>query len=398
MSIRRYPLQTQARRQHMKTLLRLLAASQPLSRTQLAQQAGLSLTAVITLTDALIANGWVRVCARTRLAGTGRPPELLELVPGGVCFGALSAHRGGMRGAVYDLQLRRLADFHCPYPESWGLARPESPVAHVESDVFAQWAADCVNRFPKALRPKLQAVAVSMPGAMDATGQTFLSVPLHARFTGDLPGALRRRIGYPVPFGNGSDFCAYAESAPYPNRTSSFIYVNLHYGVGAGIICDGNVLQLGSGHSTELGHMTIDYRGRLCTCGGRGCLERYVGFDAICAEMHRRTGANAPVSEIAARFRDGDPDAVAVMTDVAEKLTFGLANLLSVFRMDQIILGGGIVQFGDPFLALLRDAWTHCAIRSALRAVEIRYSTLDAYGDLLGAARYTMERLWWNES
>ena len=48
---RRYTLQAQARQQHMKDLLLLLASSQPLSRTQLAQRTGLSLTAVITLMD-----------------------------------------------------------------------------------------------------------------------------------------------------------------------------------------------------------------------------------------------------------------------------------------------------------------------------------------------------------
>lgn len=391
---RRYTLQAQARQQHMKDLLLLLASSQPLSRTQLAQRTGLSLTAVITLTDGLISHGWVRVCARTRLAGTGRPPELLELTPGGVCFGALSAHRSGLRGAVYDLKLNRLAEFHCAYPESWGLAQPERAIPEIAAERFADWAAECAAQFPAELRAHMQAMALSMPGALDSGGKTFLSVPLHARFIGDLPAALSQRLGLPVPFGNGSDFCAYAELPLYSDEKPNFLYVSLHHGVGAGVICNGNVLQLGCGHSTELGHMTIDYRGRPCPCGGRGCLERYVGFDAICDAMRAHTGTQQSVAEIAKRFRNHDPAAVAVMSDVAEKLTFGLANLMSVFRMDQIILGGGIPQFGAEFLEMLRNKWAQCPIRGTLRPVQIRYSMLDAYGDLLGVARYTMEQLW----
>lgn len=394
MKNRRYPLQKQAKEQHQKHLLMLLTAHQPQSRTQLAEQMQLSLTAVMTLTEELIEKGWIRVRKKERLAETGRPPELLELNPSGAYFGAISAHRDGLRGAVYDLQLHRTADFHLPYPKEWHISDKSSQIQTIDGGCFASFAARALQTLPADFRGRMQAAALSMPGSWDPDTQALLSVPLHARFAGSIADPLKERTGLPIVFGNGSDFCAYAEMPPFDAEKTDYLYVSLHYGVGAGVICGGTVFQLGSGHSTELGHMSIDYHGRPCSCGGRGCLERYVGFDAISDAMQQRTGERLAISEIARRYRLGDPAASAVMTDVAEKLVFGLANMTSVFRMEQVILGGGIEQFGDCFLTLLQNTLAQSAVRSVIRRTRFRYTSFDAYGELYGAARYTMEQVW----
>ena len=65
------------------------------------------------------------------------------------------------------------------------------------------------------------------------------------------------------------------------------ICVTVGTGVGCGVILKGKVFGGALGTAGELGHVPVVYRGRPCSCGRRGCLERYVSGTAIYAQaMH----------------------------------------------------------------------------------------------------------------
>ena len=59
--------------------------------------------------------------------------------------------------------------------------------------------------------------------------------------------------------------------------SSTAVYIKLSYGVGAGLILDGEVFRGAAGTAGEIGHLTIDENGPVCRCGNRGCLETYIG-------------------------------------------------------------------------------------------------------------------------
>ena len=104
---------------------------------------------------------------------------------------------------------------------------------------------------------------------------------------------------------------------------------------------NGDVYTGKDNHAGQLGHISINYRGRPCSCGGRGCLERYVNIDAVreriaeaaafkrCQTLEKLTGGdmeNLTVGMIAEAYERDDPVVVEAIDDVAEQLFAGAAS------------------------------------------------------------------------
>ncbi len=87
----------------------------------------------------------------------------------------------------------------------------------------------------------------------------------------------------PVQLGNDADLGALAEYRRGAGRgCDDLIYLNGKIGVGGGIITGGNPLAGHDGLAGEVGHMMLDSSGPVCHCGGRGCVETYIGEQRSC--------------------------------------------------------------------------------------------------------------------
>src|SRR5690606_28259534 len=60
--------------------------------------------------------------------------------------------------------------------------------------------------------------------------------------------------------------------APAHNNKNVLVIL-MDWGIGLGIIADGQVYMGNNGFSGEMGHMVFEEDGELCYCGKRGCLE-----------------------------------------------------------------------------------------------------------------------------
>lgn len=113
-------------------------------------------------------------------------------------------------------------------------------------------------------------------------------------------------------------------------------------GVGACVVADGTPYRGASSSAGEWGHTTLRVGGRTCRCGSRGCLEAYVGAEAL---LGRWPGAPEGVSEetgLAALLAaaDDDPEAAALLAEAAEYLGAGIADLINLFNPQRIVIGG----------------------------------------------------------
>ena len=75
---------------------------------------------------------------------------------------------------------------------------------------------------------------------------------------------------------------------------SSDLLVTLGTGIGGGIVQGGKLLGGARGLAGEIGHICVDPRGRRCTCGRRGCWERYASVGALVRDAAAAGGAAAP--------------------------------------------------------------------------------------------------------
>lgn len=115
-------------------------------------------------------------------------------------------------------------------------------------------------------------------------------------------------------------------------------------GIGVGVISGGRLLRGASSSAGEWGHTKVSLDGPACRCGARGCLEAYVGGEAILRRWNE-AGAGFEGSEEEAltalirRADDGDATAIAVLDKTLEILGIGLGNLVNLFNPERIVVG-----------------------------------------------------------
>ena len=166
-------------------------------------------------------------------------------------------------------------------------------------------------------------------------------------------------------------------------------------GVGASIITNGSILRGSTSSAGEWGHTVVRVGGRSCRCGSTGCLEAYVGAEAILDRYgHTRPGedqesALAAVVEAAST----SADAAEVLEETALYLGAGIGDLINLFDPERIILGGWAgLLLGERMLPAIRDAARLHALRHPFAETSIELCRLGPDAVALGAATLPVER------
>jgi len=197
-----------------------------------------------------------------------------------------------------------------------------------------------------------------------------------------------------VALENDGDAAALAEAGWGAGRKlSRLIYVTVGTGIGGGIVLDGKLYRGVDGAHPEIGHQVLNPAGPPCSCGFRGCWESLAAGPAMAAwlESHAPAGyphrQNITAKRICELAQQGDAVALQAVEHEAYYLGLGIANLISLFTPDAIVLSGSVMKSAPLFLDRIR-----AVIRSGCRFVpaEKTQLTLASLGDdtnLIGAAR-----------
>lgn len=181
----------------------------------------------------------------------------------------------------------------------------------------------------------------------------------------------------------------------------NLVCLTLGTGVGGGIIVDGRLVHGSRGLAAELGHMTINTRGPLCSCGSRGCLEVYASASAVRRSMRRRLKAGAPskVRELVEKSpsglsskvvsqaaRLGDGPAQEALAEVGCYLGVGIANIANIFNPEMVVLGGAVAGAGRFLIGPAREEAKRRAFPGVMKDLRIVRAKLGEDAGLLGAA------------
>src|SRR4051812_24655888 len=213
-------------------------------------------------------------------------------------------------------------------------------------------------------------------------------------------------LGRPAAVDNDATAGALAEylfGAGRSRGVRHLVYLTISTGIGGGLVVDGRVYRGAAGNAGELGHLTVEYLGRPCGCGRRGCLEAYASGTNIAVRAREALAADGAPStlrelpgitarDVSAAAAAGDAIAMRVWDETTAILGSAMANILDVFNPELIVLGGGVTRAGDQLLQPVREAALAQAMPPAARSGDIVLSEL---GDRLGvvaAAAVAFER------
>ena len=249
---------------------------------------------------------------------------------------------------------------------------------------------------------EIHSVGIGIPGIQDPrTGRIPFCTNL-AWHDVPLVELIRKEIDKPVFVNNDATVAGLAESvAGVSKGTRNSVFVTLGTGTGGGVIIDGKVYMGPHGIATEIGHMVTVVGGEMCTCGHRGCWERYSSASAIIREGRKFAQANpesplaksvnGDLDKIEARTvidlaKAGDPDCVKLFDEYVMHLSVGLANLINLYDPEVIALGGGVSKAGDFLLDKVRALMPELVFFRTMPYAKIELARLGNDAGIIGAA------------
>ena len=150
----------------------------------------------------------------------------------------------------------------------------------------------------------------------------------------------------------------------------------------------------------EFGHVSIDWKGRLCNCGSRGCLETYISSKVLEEKLQKLTGEMKSFREfcqemnLALDRRERGGTALSekeeqidlVLREMAEYLSCGITNFSNGLNPQKVIIGYDGYWVPDMYLRLAEEAANGRLLTRRYRRIQVMKSHFKADGTVFGCA------------
>lgn len=183
------------------------------------------------------------------------------------------------------------------------------------------------------------------------------------------------------------------------------VMITLGTGVGGGIIIDHKVYSGFNYAGAELGHIVIEYNGRQCSCGRKGCWEAYSsatglinmtkeklaeceakGIPTLMTDFVKEEGKVSGKTAFAA-MKKGDAPAKEVVDMYIGYLGCGLSNIINIFQPEILVIGGGICNekhyLTDPLEKIIKEETYG---NEAIKPTTLKIAELGNDAGIIGAA------------
>jgi len=211
-----------------------------------------------------------------------------------------------------------------------------------------------------------------------------------------------RVTGLPTYVGNDANMMTIAEHRFGVARNyKNVVFIGLRTtGIGGGIIIDGKLYRGVNNAGGEIGQMIINYKDGLSDKGIRGSFEHF----ACAAALVRRYAEISRISYTKEKKRPTAKDifelsyknqksAVKAVKENAEIVGIGLANLITIFAPEIVVIGGGMAEARDSYIEMIKESAVKNSLENCRTEVRIERAQLGSNASLLGSAYYSMMRL-----
>ncbi|MFY1615624.1 ROK family protein [Micromonospora sp. WMMD736] len=379
------------RLRNRSALLTKLFLDAPLTRQDLVRSTGLSQPAVSNVVADLIDEGVVVEAGAAESDG-GRPSMLLRVAARYAFVIGVDVGETRVRVELFDFAMTLLASVE--YPLDPARTEPDVVAGHVLAGI------DVVTGRAGVATADVLGVGIGVSGVVEQGDEAVV----HAQALGWDRVPLERLIAagtdLPLHIDNGAKTLGQAEMWFGAGRGARHaVFALVGSGVGAAVVTNGATYRGASSSAGEWGHTTLVYGGRTCRCGARGCLEAYVGAEAIIDRYREaRQGRAVPgadeESQLAALVTAADSSATArrVLDDTAGYLGAGVANLINLFNPERVVLGGWAAMALGDLLPAVREAAGRQALRQPYEQASIELCRLGVDAVALGAATLPIAR------
>ena len=372
------------RRQNRLLLLEALRQHGSLARVEMGRHTGLSPASITSISSQLIGDGILQEVADAHHhpegpQRRGRPLIQLDINP-------RSANVVAVKVSIDGIELA-LADGRGAI-----LQRRRSRTSTYDADprAFGDLIASEINALLAKARiasARVARIGIAVQGVADSTAGTVVWSPAFRTRNIGVSAAVQDRLGIPCNVANDANLIAEGLISTDRERYGgNAAVVFIGYGVGMGLILNGQVYHGPTGAAAEFGHMNHLPGGPLCRCGRRGCVEAYAADYSLLRWASGEAETQPPsfnaipeehmlaLEEAALR---GEPRAVEAYAKAGEALGFGLARIIAILTPSHIVLTGPGTRAMQLIEPNLRRAIEAGVVDELRRNVEIETVPID---------------------
>ncbi|MBQ1841853.1 MAG: ROK family transcriptional regulator [Bacteroidales bacterium] len=379
-----------------KYILSLCIEQGEYSISELSKNLNTSVPTVTKLIQELIDEGFMIDLGKQGTSG-GRRPSIFGLNPGAGYFIGVDIRHSHASIAVADFK-GNIISFTDNIP--FVLESKEESIKRISVAVRTYFDEHGLD-FQKAL-----GLGVSITGRINPETGESNTYQLPGGMT--IGGILEESLDIPVLIENDSRAMTYGEFlAGAAKKDKNFLFVNISWGLGMGMILDGRLFYGKSGFSGEIGHFPLLDNDVICRCGKVGCFETGASGSALnrmvlnelkngrssslSSKFHR--GEKITINDIYEAVKEEDVLAIEKVQEVGTVLGRGIAGLINVFNPDLVVIGGKMAVAGDYLMLPVRSSVKKYAQNFVAKDTYIRFSKLGTEAAPVGAALLSRSRL-----
>lgn len=341
-------------------VLRTIQKHGPISRVDIANRIQLSRPSVSEIVTLLIDEQWIEE-KPSNLKVRGRQPIPLDITSDKKVIVGLEIGAYVTKVIVSNLKAEILEEVQIEINEQ---EEPNNIIEHLGKEIngiVAPYLEQSID---------ILGLGVGMHGLVDTKQGKNIFAPNLGWKNIEIQSILEEITNLQVIIDNDCNSAALAEMWFGGGQDeSNFISVLVDYGVGASIINQGAILK-GAHHVTgQIGHVTIDPDGPLCSCGNYGCLETYTSEKAILKKLKRqlKLGEHSSVmnnisdidklemNDFYQAVKDGDHLCQTIVREIGQHLGIGLTILINLFGPKFIVLGGSITTISEILIPIIKE-------------------------------------------
>lgn len=380
--------------QYRKVILRQLYFAQMLSCAELSDKIFKSLPLTTKLLNELIEEGAVEEIGYAASTG-GRRPITYRIKPDVMYLVVVAMDQLVTRVAIMDINNNCVTE----------IDKFELPLQN-KSDALLILTTKIIKVIEKSSisKHKIVGIGIGMPGFVDAAkGINYSFLETKGK---NINEYITEKTGLPVFIDNDSSLVALAEMRFGAARnTNNTIIINLNWGVGLGMVLNGQLFRGQNGFAGEFSHIPLFSNNKLCSCGKSGCLETETSLLVIVDKAME--GIKAGRASLLKKLPEGDYEhafeavveamikgdkfSTELFSEAGYNIGRGIAVLVHLLNPKKVILSGRGSSVGKIWLAPIQQALNeHCIPRLSANT-ELDVSKLGYNAELIGAAALVME-------
>lgn len=240
----------------------------------------------------------------------------------------------------------------------------EKRLMQPEKDNIKKFIEDYITENVEKMREKyeISGIGISVPGTVNEKS-IIKSVNLNLKDY-NIVECLEQKIKLPIHIRNDAKSAAIAENRfGCLKNYDRAVFLTLGTGIGGAVIINNQLLNTGDLPGCEFGHMVIEKDGIICSCGKKGCFEKYASMKVLKTNLRNALNLDETTrgQELIEIFRSLDKESQdyikveKVIDTYIEYLSIGISNIINIFEPEVIGIGGSFVYFEEILLHRLKN-------------------------------------------